>query len=127
MFDYSKNQKGMTLIEVVAALLILGMVLIPISSLFVASNMRARQTILRRQALVIGEAYLEELRQEDFLPVMSYITDGQPVPDREVGLFVVKTESEVVTIHGTQARKIIIHVAWENDYVELSTLYSPHR
>jgi MSHA pilin protein MshD len=55
------NQRGVTLIEVVVAIVIVGIAAIAIMGAMSAITSRGAQAVVRQQAVALGEAYLEEI------------------------------------------------------------------
>lgn len=132
MWSLFNSKKGMTLVEVLAAMLILSIVVVPLSSLFLFSMQRARFTQEQRRALSIGEAHMEWLRQERFAPV--FVTEEEPTAPItfDDGKYTVYTDFEEVTVptgvSGTATMyKVIVRVVWGTREVRLTTLSSINR
>lgn len=132
MWSLLKSKQGMTLVEVMAAVLILGIVVVPLSGLYLFSMQRARYTQEQRRALSIGEGYMEWLRQERFVPVFASEEEiVEPVTFDE-GKYTVYTEIEAVAVPDGQGGertmyKVIVRVVWRDRQVRLSTLSSINR
>lgn len=132
MWSLLNTKKGMTLVEVMAAVLILGIVVVPLSGLFMFSMNRARSTQEHRRALSIAEGQMEWLRQERFVPVFaSEEEEVEPITFDE-GKYVVYTEIEEVTVPGGASGertmyKVMVRVVWGEREVVLSSLSSINR
>lgn len=132
MWSLLKTKVGMTLVEVLAAVLILGIVVVPLASFFLFSMQRARYTQEQRRALSIGEAHMEWLRQEKFVPVFASEEEIVEPITFDDGKYTVYTQIEAVTVPGGSGGdmtmyKVIIRVVWRNREVRLSTLSSINR
>ena len=71
-------QRGMTLVELVIAIVIVGIAAAALYSAMAAISGRSADPMLRQQSLAIAEAYLEEILAEDFLDPTSH--DQCPAP-----------------------------------------------
>lgn len=132
MWSFLKTKTGMTLVEVMAAVLILGIVVVPLSSLYLFSLKRAKYTQEQRRALSIAEGHMEWLRQERFVPVfVSEEHTLEPITYDE-GKYTVYTTIEAETVPAGYAGektmyKVIVRVVWGGREVRLSTLSSINR
>lgn len=132
MLSFLNSKKGMTLVEVMAAVLILGIVVVPLASFFLFSMQRARYTQEQRRALSIGEAHMEWLRQERFVPAFTSEEEIVEPISFDDGKYTVYTELEAVTVPGGSGGemtmyKVIVRVVWRDREVKLSTLSSINR
>lgn len=132
MWSLLKTKMGMTLVEVLAAVLILGIVVVPLASFFLFSMQRARYTQEQRRALSIGEAHMEWLRQEKFVPVFASEEETVEPITFDDGKYTVYTKVEAVTVPGGSGGdmtmyKVVIRVVWRDREVRLSTLSSINR
>ena len=132
MWSLLRSKKGMTLVEVMAAVLILGIVVVPLSSLYLFSMQRAKYTQEQRRALSIAEGHMEWLRQEKFVPV--FVTEEETLEPItfDDGKYTVYTGIEAVTVSAGNAGektmyKVIVRVVWRDREVRLSTLSSISR
>lgn len=62
-----RRQRGMTLVELVIAIVIVGIAAAALYSAMASITSRSADPMLRQQSLAIAEAYLEEILAEDFL------------------------------------------------------------
>jgi len=133
MWSLLRTKKGMTLVEVMAAVLILGIVAIPLASFFLFSTQRARYTQEERRAQSIGEAHMEWLRQEHFVPVLSVESEEDYVPPVIDGKYTIYTEIEPVLVSSANMTgeitmyKVTVRVVWGEREVRVSTLSSINR
>jgi len=127
MFRLIDNKFGMTLIEVLIAVTILGILIIPLSSFFYMSNQRARINVEKRQALSVGESHMEALRQEKFKPIIDKVKQGEPIPDEIVDKYTIKVDVELISVATGHMYKINFKVIWLDGEVLLSTLFSSYR
>lgn len=132
MLSFLNSKKGMTLVEVMAAVLILGIVVVPLASFFLFSMQRARYTQEQRRALSIAEAHMEWLRQERFAPVFVVESEEEDPITFDDGKYTVYTDFDAVTVPGGTAGeaemfKVIVRVVWGTREVRLSTLSSINR
>lgn len=124
---------GMSLLEVMAAVLILGIVVAPLASFFIVSNQRARWTAQERRALSLAEAHIEELRQEKFASLFLMEEEGSEYPTITVGIYTIYTEYEEIDVEEPSSGKtfkvyqVIVRVEWGNRQVRLSTISSVNR
>lgn len=127
MYALVRNKKGMTLIEAIVAVVILGIMVVPLAGFFTVSSQRARITVVERQALALAEAKIESMRENSF-------ADYQLTDDVDSGQWtwepggkfsgMVKTER---TYNGIMLLKATVTVSWDGGEVNLSTLVSKHR
>jgi MSHA pilin protein MshD len=83
--DGIKRQRGMTLVELVISIVIIGIAAAALFSAMAAIGGRSADPLLRQQSLSIAEAYLEEILLQSYLDPTNFAA-CQPVPtDR--GLF----------------------------------------
>ncbi|SFQ20075.1 MSHA pilin protein MshD [Geopseudomonas sagittaria] len=73
------RQRGMTLVELVIAIVIVGIAAAALYSAMASITSRSADPMLRQQSLAIAEAYLEEILAEDFLDPTSH-TQCPPRP-----------------------------------------------
>ncbi|MTI94923.1 MAG: prepilin-type N-terminal cleavage/methylation domain-containing protein [Firmicutes bacterium] len=132
MFKFIRSRAGLTLVEVLTAVFILGIVVAPLTGFFVISNNRARQTMTQRQALAIAEDYLERLRAETH--EASFIYPGEEIPVETEGRFTVYTEvTELENAPGGDPEnprplfEVKVRVEWNGGEVSLSTIRSELR
>lgn len=73
------RQRGMTLVELVIAIVIVGIAAAALYTAMATITSRSADPMLRQQSLAIAEAYLEEILAEDFLDPTSH-TQCPPPP-----------------------------------------------
>ncbi|MCM2320505.1 MAG: type II secretion system GspH family protein [Pseudomonas sp.] len=73
------RQRGMTLVELVIAIVIVGIAAAALYSAMASITSRSADPMLRQQSLAIAEAYLEEVLAADFLDPTSH-TQCPPPP-----------------------------------------------
>jgi len=78
------RQHGMTLVELVIAIVIVGIAAAALYSAMASITGRSADPMLRQQSLAIAEAYLEEILAEDFLDPTSH-TQCPPRPATRAG------------------------------------------
>lgn len=67
-----RRQRGMTLVELVIAIVIVGIAAAALYSAMASIGGRSADPMLRQQSLAIAEAYLEEILSRDFLDPTSH-------------------------------------------------------
>lgn len=132
MWSTLRTNRGMTLVEVMAAVLILGIVVVPLSGLYMFSLQRARYTQEQRRALSIAEGQMEWLRQEKFVPVFASEEETVEPITFDDGKYTVYTGVEEVMVpDGSGGEKmmykVIVRVVWRDREVQLSTISSIKR
>ncbi len=79
-----RRQRGMTLVELVIAIVIVGIAAASLYTAMATITSRSADPMLRQQSLAIAEAYLEEILAEDFLDPTSH-TQCPPRPAARAG------------------------------------------
>ncbi|WP_137820500.1 prepilin-type N-terminal cleavage/methylation domain-containing protein [Pseudomonas sp. 2FG] len=73
-----KRQRGMTLVELVIAIVIIGIAAAALYSAMAAISGRSADPLLRQQSLAIAEAYLEEILLQAYLDPSSAVCPAPP-------------------------------------------------
>ena len=125
MVQLFRNNKGLSLMEVLVAVVILGIVIAPLTGFFYMSHQRARTTVIERQALAVAEARLEALRQDGFPGYR--LEEGQEdiVVEETEGKFTVETVAHFDEDLGLT--RVTVTVSHDRVRVTLSTLVSRFR
>lgn len=61
-----RNQAGVSLVEVVLFILVIGIALAAVVNVFIVANRGSADPVLHRQALAIAQAFLDEIRGKDY-------------------------------------------------------------
>ncbi|MNZ82669.1 hypothetical protein D3C78_1013730 [compost metagenome] len=77
-----RRQRGMTLVELVIAIVIVGIAAAALYTAMATITSRSADPMLRQQSLAIAEAYLEEILAEDFLDPTSHTQCPAPPAGR---------------------------------------------
>ena len=64
---YASGQRGMTLVELIIAIVIVGIAAVALYTAMASISARSADPMLRQQSLAIAEAYLEEILAQHFL------------------------------------------------------------
>lgn len=125
MIQLFRNNKGMSLMEVLVAVVILGIVITPLTGFFYMSHQRARTTVIERQALAVAEARIEALRQGGFAGYR--LDEGQEdvVVEETEGKFTVEIVAQFDEDLGMT--RVTVTVSHDRVRVALSTLVSRFR
>lgn len=65
-FDYCQNNKGVTLIELIVAMVVISIALVGVLSVINYTTLHSADPVLRHQAIAIAEAYMEEISLKNF-------------------------------------------------------------
>jgi len=117
MRNFLKNQKGLSLIEVLAGLTILAVALIPIMMMFSTGLTGTVKTTYRNSALNLAQKKMEEIRNKTWTNATDEIPLGSSTVEVTIGgrKFDLKTEIEKAFIRGElrdDIRKITVTVSW---------------
>ncbi len=66
-FDYCQNNKGVTLIELIVAIVVISIALVGVLSVINYTTLHSADPVLRHQAIAIAEAYMEEISLKTIL------------------------------------------------------------
>ena len=65
-FDYCQNNKGVTLIELIVAIVVISIAVVGVMSVINYTTLHSADPVLRHQAIAIAEAYMEEISLKNF-------------------------------------------------------------
>ena len=125
MFSIFHSKKGLTLIEVLVAVLILGIVIVPLAGFISISSQRARRTAVERQAIALAESRMESLRQSSFVGFRLLAGDEDVVVEGEHGQFRIVTRASYDV--DLEITRVTVTVSRDRVTVSLSTLVSRYR
>ncbi len=115
MLRLLRSQKGLTLIEVMAALIILGIILVPVLGAYTTGAFLSAEARRTSQATAVGEGALEE-----------YLATGVGPEERE-GFDLDYQEADFATeLEARPLRQVTVIVSWQEEerqrQVSLTTL-----
>lgn len=87
------NQKGLTLIEIIVTLAVLGVVITPLMSMFVTSQKVNVESRKEYEALQLAQKYMEEIKAMDTISIGTFNT-GTYGEDEGIGIFTWNEKSD---------------------------------
>ena len=111
--------------EVLVAVLILGLVITPLAGFIAVSSRGARSTSIQRQAIVLAESRMESLRQSSFVGFRLRAGDEDVIVEEEKGHFLIVTRASYD--EDLNITRVTVTVSRERVAVSLSTLVSQYR
>ncbi len=125
MIQLFRNKKGLTLMEVLVAVVILGIMIAPLAGLISTSNQRARRTAMERRAIALAESRMESLRQSDFAGFRLVKGEEDVVVEEEQGNFLIVIRASYD--EGLNVTRVTVTVSRALVTVSLSTMVSQFR
>ncbi|MCG7489991.1 prepilin-type N-terminal cleavage/methylation domain-containing protein [Vibrio sp. Of14-4] len=122
------NQTGMSLIEVLIALVIVAVGAIGLVKLQVDVEVKSETANQRLIALNLAESHLERFAANRIWPKDCHLASKCTAPEN--GYFQVHCTMEAVILDGTQVNKVQVEVCWQErnrhkQSVTLDTLFAP--
>lgn len=125
----SAGEGGFTLVEVVLALAIIGIIVVPLTALFIANAGSGAEAYSYLRAAYLAQARIEEFRALPFSSVVS--EPAAAVPDapgylRQVTVTEQRTTTEILLGLPARLKQVTVTVTWDGGRknVSLSTLIS---
>jgi len=114
---FKKGHKGISLLEIVIALLIFGIAAVGILRSFIFCNMRAKSTSLRTAAIALAQGTIERIDNDAFANITAAIYPGDnPTLDdagtADTGDDLTGMRTVAITIVAADLRNITVTVAW---------------
>ena len=125
MIWLKENKKAITLMEVLVAVLIFGLMIVPLAGFISMSSQRAHRTVIERRAIVIAESRMESLRQSNFVGFRLRAGDADVVVEEEKGQFLIVTRASYD--EDLNITRVTVTVSRERVTVSLTTMVSRYR
>lgn len=98
-----KHQRGVTLIELIVALVVIGICVVGALGLLTSLSMRSAAAMNRTQAVAIAESYLTDILSRSYVQVQAYAAPADPRPRDAWGALIAGSEAYRVQIFNNPA------------------------